>query len=148
MYGDTAAARKRVAQLREQAGDIRAIADRLVAQAESVPWTGRAAESMRTRIKERASHLRLAAGHHDAAADSLSRHAGEVDARKDAIETISHKAAALTADARTRASGADAAVSPGAGAEAESDGEDAGLLAFVPPPAGHKDWLTVELPGI
>jgi hypothetical protein len=147
MYGDTAAARKRVAQLREQAGDIRAIADRLVAQAESVPWTGRAAESMRTRIKERASHLRLAAGHHDAAADSLSRHAGEVDVRKDAIETISHKAAALTADARTRASGADAAEGPGP-AEAGSDGEDAGLLAFVPPPAGHKDWLTVELPGV
>jgi Tfp pilus assembly protein FimV len=145
MYGDTAASRKRVAQLREQAGDIRAIADRLVAQAESVPWTGRAAESMRTRIKERASHLRLAAGHHDAAADSLSRHAGEVDALKDAIERISHKAAALTADARTRAAGAGPA--NGAGADAGSD-EDADLLTFVPPPAGHKDWLTVELPGI
>ena len=103
MYGDSAASRKRVAQLREQGGDIRAMADRLVAQAESVPWTGRAAESMRTRIKERASHLRLAAGHHDAAADSLARHAVEVDALKDAIETIAHKADALTSDARTRA---------------------------------------------
>ena len=96
MYGDSAASRKRVAQLREQGGDIRAMADRLVAQAESVPWTGRAAESMRTRIKERASHLRLAAGHHDTAADSLARHASEVDALKDAIETISHKADTLT----------------------------------------------------
>jgi hypothetical protein len=140
MYGDTAATRKRVAQLREQGGDIRAMADRLVAQAESVPWTGRAAESMRTRIKERASHLRLAAGHHDAAADSLSRHASEVDALKDAIETISHKAGALTSDAGTRASESDAAGAPGR--------EDAALLAFTPPPAGHKDWLTVELPGL
>ena len=74
MYGDTAASRKRVAQLREQSGDIRAAADRLVAQAESVPWHGRAAEAMRTRIKERANHLRVAAGHHETAADSLARH--------------------------------------------------------------------------
>ena len=140
MYGDSAASRKRVAQLREQGGDIRAMADRLVAQAESVPWTGRAAESMRNRIKERASHLRLAAGHHDTAADSLARHAVEVDALKDAIETIAHKADALTSDARTRVSAADAASEPGR--------EDAALLAFTPPPAGHKDWLTVELPGL
>jgi Tfp pilus assembly protein FimV len=140
MYGDSAASRKRVAQLREQGGDIRAMADRLVAQAESVPWTGRAAESMRTRIKERASHLRVAAGHHDTAADSLARHASEVDALKDAIETISHKADTLTTDARTRAAQADSAGTPSR--------EDAALLAFTPPPAGHKDWLTVELPGL
>jgi hypothetical protein len=140
MYGDSAASRKHVAQLREQGGDIRAMADRLVAQAESVPWTGRAAESMRTRIKERASHLRLAAGHHDTAADSLARHASEVDALKDAIETVAHKADALTADARTRASDAE-----GGG---EPNREDAALLAFTPPPAGHKDWLGVELPGL
>lgn len=140
MYGDSAASRKRVAQLREQGGDIRAMADRLVAQAESVPWTGRAAESMRTRIKERASHLRLAAGHHDTAADSLARHATEVDALKDAIETTSHKADTLTTDARTRAAQD--------GATREPTREDAALLAFTPPPAGHKDWLTVELPGL
>lgn len=140
MYGDSAASRKHVAQLREQGGDIRALADRLVAQAESVPWTGRAAESLRNRIKERASHLRLAAGHHDTAADSLARHAAEVDALKDAIETTSHKARALTTDARARASQADGASEPGR--------EDAALLAFTPPPAGHKDWLTVELPGL
>ena len=140
MYGDTAASRKRVAQLREQGGDIRAMADRLVAQAESVPWTGRAADSMRSRIKERASHLRVAAGHHDTAADSLTRHATEVDALKDAIETISHKAGALTSDARTRASQAGPGSAPSR--------EDEVLLAFTPPPAGHKDWLTVELPGL
>jgi hypothetical protein len=140
MYGDSAASRKHVAQLREQGGDIRAMADRLVAQAESVPWTGRAAESMRTRIKERASHLRLAAGHHDTAADSLARHASEVDALKDAIETVAHKVDALTTDARTRASGADDGRDPSR--------EDAALLAFTPPPAGHKDWLGVELPGL
>lgn len=135
MYGDTAAARRRVTQLREQGGDIRATADRLVTRAESVPWTGRAAEAMRTRIRERAAQLRTAAGHHDTAADSLARHLAEVDARKDAIETIEHQASTRTEDARTRRAG-------------EPDPEDAALAAFVPPPPGHKDWLTVELPGL
>ena len=31
---------------------------------------------------------------------------------------------------------------------AEPDDADAALLAFDPPPAGHKDWLTVDLPGL
>ena len=38
---------------------------------------------MRERIKERANQLRVAAGHHETAADSLARHLTEVDARKD-----------------------------------------------------------------
>src|SRR6478672_3009808 len=70
MYGDTAAGRKRVAQLREQGGDIRALAARLVARAEAVPWHGKAAEAMRERIRERAGHLRAAAAQHEVAADS------------------------------------------------------------------------------
>lgn len=144
MYGDTAAGRKRVAQLREQGGDIRALAARLVAQAEAVPWHGKAADAMRERIKERADHLRAAAGHHETAADSLARHLQEVDTLKEAIDTRSHKAATLVEDARTRASesaGRD-------GAPADDDPADAALLAFDPPPAGHKDWLTVTLPGL
>ncbi|HEU5241622.1 MAG TPA: hypothetical protein VFU25_06395, partial [Ornithinibacter sp.] len=84
MYGDTAAGRRRVAQLREQGGDIRALAARLVSQAEAVPWHGKAADAMRERIKERAAHLRRAAAHHEAAADSLARHLAEVDTLKDA----------------------------------------------------------------
>ena len=79
MYGDTAAGRKRVAQLREQSGDIRALAARLVSQAEAVPWHGKAADAMRERIKERANHLRAAAAHHETAAESLAKHLGEVD---------------------------------------------------------------------
>lgn len=127
MYGDSAASRKRVAQLREQSGDIRAAADRLVASAESVPWHGRAAEAMRTRVKERANHLRVAAAHHETAAESLARHVAEVDARKEAIDNISRKATTLVNDA------------------SETDTE---LLAFEPPPPGHRDWLSVELPGL
>lgn len=141
MYGDSAASRKRVAQLREQSGDIRAAADRLVAQAESVPWHGRAAEAMRTRIKERANQLRVAAGHHETAADSLSRHVTEVDTRKEAIDSIQHKAESLTTDAASRIAAS------GEGGTEPSD-VDVALATFTPPPAGHKDWLTVELPGL
>ena len=58
MYGDSGVMRKRAAQLREQAGDIRALADHLVAQTEGVAWTGRAADAMRERVRDRAAHLR------------------------------------------------------------------------------------------
>ena len=139
MYGDTAAGRKRVAQLREQGGDIRALAARLVSQAEAVPWHGKAADAMRERIKERAAHLRAAAAHHETAAESLARHLGEVDTLKEAIDTRAHKATTLIEDARTRASEA---------GDAGADGAEAALVAFDPPPAGHKDWLTVDLPGL
>ena len=144
MYGDTAAGRRRVSELREQSGDIRALASRLVSQAEAVPWRGKAADSMRERIKERADHLRTAAAHHETAADSLARHLVEVDRLKDAIETRSHKATSLIEDARTRASQAAPDTAP-AGDAADTD---PALLAFDPPPAGHRDWLTVELPGL
>ena len=144
MYGDTAAGRRRVAQLREQGGDIRALAARLVSQAEAVPWHGRAADAMRERIKERASHLRTAAAHHETAADSLARHLAEVDTLKEAIDVRAHKATALVEDARTRAG---RAAAPD-GTAPEVDAADAALLAFDPPPAGHKDWLSVRLPGL
>lgn len=140
MYGDPAAGRRRVAQLREQGGDIRALASRLVSQAEAVPWHGKAADAMRERIKDRADHLRAAAAQHDAAADSLARHLVEVDVLKESIETRSHKATALAEDARTRAGAAEPGTQP--------DDAEAALLAFDPPPAGHKDWLTVDLPGL
>ena len=137
MYGDTAAGRKRVAQLREQAGDVRALAARLVSQAEAVPWHGKAAEAMRERIRERASHLRAAAAQHDTAAESLTAHLVEVDRLKEAIDLRSRKATTLVEDARTRASEGTPA-----------DDADAVLVAFDPPPAGHRDWLTVDLPGL
>ena len=68
-------------ELREQAGDVRALAARLVSQAEAVPWHGKAAEAMRERIRERAGHLRVAAAQHDTAAESLAAHVAEVDGR-------------------------------------------------------------------
>ena len=145
MYGDTAAGRRRVAQLREQGGDIRAMAARLVSQAEAVPWHGKAADAMRERIQERADHLRTAAAHHETAADTLARHLGEVDGLKESIEMRSHQATSLVQEARTRAGESAPAAD---GTPVEPGDTDAALLAFDPPPAGHKDWLTVDLPGL
>ena len=94
--------RKRAAQMREQAIDIRAMADQLVAQTESVAWTGRAADAMRERIRDRAAHLRDVAGAHDTAADSLERHLLEVDLLKDEIADTERKTDKLVTDARSR----------------------------------------------
>jgi hypothetical protein len=124
MYGDTDVMRRRAAQLREQGVDIRTIADRLVAQTEGIGWTGRAAESLSERMRERAAHLRDVAARHDGAAESLEAHLLEVDRLKDGIAIAEHKAAYLLAE------------SPG----------DRSTVDFTPPPPGHKDWLAAELP--
>ncbi len=121
MYGDTDVMRRRATQLREQGVDIRAVADQLVAQTESIGWTGRAAEAMCERVRDRAAHLRAAAARHDGAADSLEKHLLEVDRLKDAIADVERRANALAADEV--------------------------VASFAPPPPGHKDWLTVNLPG-
>jgi hypothetical protein len=122
MYGDTLVMRKRAAQLREQGAEIRVTADRLVASSEAIAWSGRAANDMRARVKERASHLRSAADAHDHAAEWLERHLVEVDRLKDAIT-----------DAERRTSGRVA--------------DDRALAAIELPPSGHADWLSLELPG-
>lgn len=116
MYGDSDVMRRRAAQLREQGADIRSTADHLVAQTESTGWSGRAADAMRERIRDRAAHLREAAAHHDTAADSLEKHLHEVDRLKDAIADTERKASRMT------------------------DSAD-----FTPPPAGHRDWLGVSI---
>lgn len=136
MYGDTEVMRARVGQLREQAVDIRETAARLVAMSEAAEWQGRAAESMRLRIRERAVALRAAAERHDTAAEALAQHASVVDDLKDTIAETERRAEILIGDARTRV----AHLSP--------DLTDAMLTAFEAPASGHKDWLAVELPGL
>lgn len=127
MYGDTGVMRRRVAQLREQADDLRHTADVLVARTEAVPWTGRAADAMREQVRERALHLRDLAARHDLAADSLDRHRNEVESRKDQIVLAQRRSEALAEDPRS---------------------DDEALARFVPPAPGHRDWLDVELPGL
>jgi hypothetical protein len=147
MYGDTAAMRKRATQLREQGTDVRAMADRLVAQLENLDWQGRAAADMRSRIHDRAAHLRDCAGQHENAAESLERHLTEVDRLKDSISTTERKASSLVTDARTRIAQLDRHDDP-AGVTREPTDTDRLLDQFVPPTPGHKDWLTVTLPGL
>ncbi len=151
MYGDTLVMRRRAAQLREQGEDIRTMAEQLVTRSDEVAqesgWTGRAADAMRDRVRERAAHLRDAANAHDVAAASLEKHLGECDRLTDSIAGIERRASSLVADARTRVarlqgSPDDDTVRPTA------TREDQALVEFAPPPSGHKDWLDVELPGL
>jgi uncharacterized protein YukE len=147
MYGDSTAMRKRAAQLREQGTDVRSLADRLVAQVEALPWTGRAAADLRERIKARASHLRDCAELHEDAAESLEKHLAEIDKLKDAIAGTERKAGSLVADARSRIGELTRHDDP-AGVRREPSDTDLLLDQFDPPPSGHKHWLTVSLPGL
>lgn len=153
MYGDIETVHRQARRLRDQAVDVRLLADRLVAQTEALGWTGRAAASMHERIQERASHLRQAATGHDTAADSLDKHAADAGVVRDQITDLERKATSLVADARTRiarleADGADGAHDRETGVRRRPDPDDEVLAAFVPPPSGHLDWLAVELPGL
>jgi hypothetical protein len=119
MYGDTEVMRAHVARLREQAGDIRAEADRMVSRTEAALWPGRAAEALRARIRDRAVSLRATAERQDQAADLLERHLTEVERRKEAIASTQQRADALVHEGR--------------------------LVATTLPAPGRKEWLEVEL---
>jgi uncharacterized protein YukE len=155
MYGDTESMRRRVSQLREQSTDVRSLADELVARTDALRWTGRAATAMRHRVADRAAQLRRAADGHDRAADALAHHLQVVAETQDRIAEIEQRATTLVEDARTRvariaatnAAGAIDATDAGS-VQREPQPEDALLVAFDPPPSGHRDWLTVELPGL
>lgn len=117
MYGDTEVIRRRTDQLRQQGTDLRALADHLVARTEASGWTGRAAESLHERIRDRATLLREVAERHDTAAGSLERHRVRVEGLQEQIGATQRRAEELTDPS-----------------------------GFDPPPPGHRDWLTVELP--
>ena len=147
MYGDTLVMRRRASQLREQGEDIRAMAEQLVTRSDDIDWSGRAADAMRERIRDRAAHLREAAHAHDTAADSLEKHLSECDRLTEAIAGVEKRAGSIVADARTRIARIDSAADHD-GVRATPTQEDRALVAFAPPPPGHKDWLDVELPGL
>ena len=149
MYGDPDVLRSRVDDLREQAVDVRAMADHLVSKTDDLGWSGRAADAMRRRVAERAGHLRAAAAEHDTAADSLLTHAQEVETLQESIAGIERRFARLVADARARAgSGDDTGDDISDGAGRGSDDADRGLLSVEPPPPGHRDWLDLEVAGL
>ena len=140
MYGDTVVMRKRAGQLREQGADIRAAAERLVARSESLPWHGRAADAMRERVRERASHLRVAAHAHETAADSLERHLAEVERLKEAVAEAERRLGGQVAEAQQRLAGTSYD-------DAATTDHDRVVAATSLPPPGHADWLSLELPG-
>ena len=120
MYGDSDVVRRHAERLREQGDDLRALADQLVSRSETLHWSGRAADAMRERVRERAARLREAASRHETAASSLEVHGTEVDAVKDAIADVERRSRALVADGA--------------------------IDEFDAPAPGHKDWLAVSLP--
>ena len=140
MYGDTEVIRGLARGLRDRGGEIRAEADRLRRRAEATPWSGLAADAMRLRVGEQVASLHHTAGLHDDAAEALELHATAVERIKALIAAVEARARALVAAAQDRLLGLAAAVLP--------DPVDELVARFVPPPPGHRDWLTVELPGL
>lgn len=143
MYGDTRVIRTLAVEMREQALDITTEADSLVGQADECPWSGRTADAMRHRSRERAAALRRSAARHRDAARALDRHAAEIDRVKELIAAIERKALGLVTAARDRLSDLVSGVR-----DLLPDRADELLDRFVPPPSGHRDWLVVELPGL
>ena len=138
MYGDTDVIRGLAGSLRTQGDRVRVEADTLLHLAETTPWRGLAAEAMRARARDGATALRRTADLHADAADALVRHADEVDRRKALIARIEHEAMHLVDEARSRLSGLLGSLTP--------SWVDQWLDGFQPPPPGHRDWLTVQLP--
>lgn len=139
MYGDTEAIRGLARGLRRLGDDIRWEADLLLTSAEAVPWQGLAADAMRCLARHRVGELRRAAALHDDAASALEDHAVAVDQIKRLIAAIEDRVLSMIAAARDRIAGLIGGL---------VDPLDDLLDRFVPPPSGHKDWLTVDLPGL
>lgn len=148
MYGDTELIRRRVSALRDQGADVQALADELVARVDGLGWSGRAAEAMRERVTDRARHLRTAADRHVAAADALADHAEAVDTTAEEIAAIQARITAMIADAQARIAAIAARNEQYDGPQVTPDPHDETLAAFVVPPPGHRDWLSVDIPGL
>jgi NAD(P)-dependent dehydrogenase (short-subunit alcohol dehydrogenase family) len=150
MYGDTQAIRARARDLRRLADEIRWEGDTLRIRAGSVIWEGLAADAMRALATRRGSELRRVADLFDAAAAALDHHADAVETVKAVIDRIERRVRDLVSAARERL-GALAGLVATAGEALGAitpDPLDEMLDRFVPPPPGHRDWLTVNFPGI
>jgi hypothetical protein len=138
MYGDTSVIRALARGMHERAGDLRAEADELAGRVEAVPWTGLAADAMRSTARHHGARLRSCADAHDSAADALLRHAREVDHLKEVIAAVEHRVLHLIDAATSGLTGLVTHVVPGA--------IDHWLDHFDPPPSGSRAWLDVHVP--
>jgi uncharacterized protein YukE len=138
MYGDTAVIRQLARLMRERADDLRAEADELAGRAETVAWSGLAADAMRRMARQHASGLRSCAQAHDTAADALDHHARTVDRLEELIASIERRALHLLESAAGGLAGVVGHVLP--------DAVDHWARGFDPPPHGSRAWLDVHLP--
>lgn len=147
MYGDATAIHGLAGQLRDRAAQIRDVATDLAAAIDGVAWDGLAADAMRAQTGLQLDALRHTATLHDDAADALDQHAARVQQLQDLIAAIEHQAAQLVDAAHARLSDLAHGVFDGLTGLAP-DPVDEVLAHFRPPPPGHLDWLTVDLPGL
>jgi hypothetical protein len=141
MYGDTRVIRGLAGSLRERGEQVRREATTLLTLADATPWQGLAADAMRARARSGADALRHTADLHDEAADALDAHADAVDRLKALIARIEHAVTGLVEAAKHRLAGLAGMV-----ATVVPDPVDEFFDHFVPPPPGHKDWLSLDLP--
>jgi hypothetical protein len=137
MYGDPTRIRRLAGGLHQQAAEIRAEADRLVARTDAAGWLGVAGDALRGRVRERALAMRRSAALHDDAADALERHAQEVERLQRLIEEIERRVLRLVEAARDKL-----VDRLGQWADGTADWLD----RFDPPPRGSRRWLEVEVP--
>lgn len=134
MYGDTTVVRALARAMREQAADIHGESAAVLAAAETVPWSGAAADAMRGVARDHTAALVRSAHAHERAAAALERHAREVDHVR-----------ALIADAERRVRTALDPVEGGISGLLHS--RVVHWLARVDlPPPGDPRWLEVRLP--
>lgn len=150
MYGDATAIHELAAQLRDRAAQLRDATTHLATVIAEVAWEGLAADAMRAQTGLQLHALRQTADLHDDAADALDQHAARVQQLQDLIAAIEQQAAQLVDAARSRLAGvAQGALDVlGEVTGLAPDPADELLARFRPPPAGHRDWLLVDLPGL
>jgi hypothetical protein len=112
----------------------------LLRGAETVPWSGVAADAMRSTAREHAAGLRACAEAHARAAEALVRHAQEVDRVKELIASVERRVLGALDSATSGLAGVVGHVVPDAVGQWARD--------FDPPAHGSRAWLDVHLPAV
>ena len=149
MYGDTLVMRRRAAQLREQGEDIRTMAEQLVTRSDEVGVAGRG-------VPPTPCGTGSASAPPTCATPPTPTTSRPPRSRSTSASATGSPSPSPASSAGPRPSWpTPAPASPGCRARPDDDAvrptatrEDQALVAFAPPPSGHKDWLDVELPGL
>lgn len=163
---DTAALRRLSASYAERADAIRAEADGLVARADATGWVGSSGLALRVGAADAATWLRRTADAHDGVADALEEHARQVEVALLVVAELRERFVDLATSVGARVVDLGGVLLSGA-ADALGDlaegavglvgidlGDDADdrlreqIERVDVPPAGHSDWLTIDLPGL